>query len=221
MDADGIIAVAVFFFFLVWAVSFYYTTFGQQTGNFAASAAEIQNKILDHISSDAYKIPVEFYTENATDVVLYAKLAEIPNSTTIHSGDDIIDCEIDGNNIYWSASLSSGYSYFTIEYFNETSEMICTADFSADQKSAANQTISWSAEKYSVFSTQKLDEMEAADYDIFKQDVGVSEDFRLEFSGGLNLTYGRSVPSNRDVQSIERTGRLDTDQYVNVTLMVW
>jgi len=222
-----IVAVAVFFFFLVWAFSYYYSILPDVVDNFSLAANEVFYKIINNIFVDAYEIPVKFYSENPTNAVLYAKLTYIPNSTMVFSGEQQLSCEIDGNRIYWSADLTNGENYFKIKYVNINTPVNCDSSFSALNKSNANITIPWSAEKTYVFSQQKINEFFNCSsdcdykYRIFKENLGINEDFNLRILGGINLTFGKKPPANRDVYVFMKEGRLDNWGYINITVSLW
>lgn len=224
MQIDWIIAITVFLVFTAWAFSYYSTLFPKISEPLESAVFLIQDKLLDWLEIDVYKVPIRFSSTNSTtSSVLYFDFlwpTGTKNSTTILKDSTQLLCEISDNRIYWQDDLDEGVNYFSMEFANVSTTLNCTANLN---KSIVNQTTPWAEEKKQLISQSKINEMQATSYDDFKDSLGITMDFRIEIETNTSTTsYGKTIPSDRNVWVVVTSNKIwESGKIANVSIAVW
>ncbi len=225
MDVDWIVGILVFLIFVGWAFSYYFALFEEKGDQLGLSAEIEREKITDFLSVDVYESPVKYDSPGSvSDGVLKAKsvwYAGEKNSTRVFSGGDSLPCRVSGDDLYWQADLASGYNYFTIQVADVDEAMNCSGTFGI---SSSNLTVPWAFERKTMLSLSRINEMEGMDYGVFRDSLGLSEDFRIKVEREAgDIEYGKSIPEGAvNVNSKESQKRVfESSEIVNVTIAVW
>lgn len=225
MDVDWIVGIFVFMVFTGWAFSYYVAIFQESGSQFGVVAEAGQMSVMDSVSANVYEAPVRYYSDGpVADGVLKAKsvwYSGEKNSTMVFSGDALLPCRIDGDDLYWQADLADGYNYFTIATADVNTTMNCTATFAITQ---SNLTTPWAFEKRRMVSLTRINGMANTGYDGFRSSLGMNQNFRFSMeSAGGEIAYGKSIPSGPvNVNSKKTEWKIyETQEKANITVAVW
>ena len=224
VNIDGIIAVILFITFVSWSFVYFINVFNvEESSPLMEAMTDISKDITDYLSVDYYEVPVKFNAPVTGPDALYIDYiwpsTGSKNSTMLYQGGNPIGCNITGNRLYWDANTVPGNNFYTITYSEKNTTMNCTGGFST---SPVNMTIPLSSVKSKRLSQTLLSNMLASDYGTIKNQIGIPNEFRIEFniSGSLS-TFGIPAPNSSSV--FAKTTRLatETGNQVTVTVMVW
>lgn len=220
-----ILGVLIFLVFVGWSVSYYISLFQFSEDNLNVVVNQQINKILNSISTDVFKIPIKYYSnDNIENAVLkgqniwyYGK----KNSTFVLKEGDILPCKIENDNIYWLTNISSGENYFIIKMSDLDIPMICNSQFSI---SDFNLTIPWVIEKENLISLTKINEMKKISYENFKEQENIEVDFKIKIEkNNEQIVYGIDPPKGyiKVYSKSFRKKIFETSENANITIMVW
>ncbi|MEE9323208.1 MAG: hypothetical protein V3U72_01560 [Candidatus Aenigmarchaeota archaeon] len=227
MDIDWIVGIFVFIIFVGWSFSFYLTLFEKSENQFEIAARMERGKIMDFLLVDVYEVPVKCDSPGAvnngilnTSSIWYHGEK---NSTKVFSGSELLPCRISGDNLYWQANLTNGFNYFRIQIADVNETMNCSGTFGI---SASNLTIPWVFERNTMISLTKINEMNNMNYDVFRDSLGLNEDFMIKVDmpgGDTDIDYGKSIPSGPLNVNSKEMGReiFETLEIANITVAVW
>ncbi len=225
MDVDWVVAIVVFLIFVTWSFTYYLSFFGESRTSILPVADYVKGKIKEFVFINTYMVPVVFNSSNSTsDSVLYIDFLwhdeNEKNSTTIYLNNNSLPCRIEGNRIYWVSNLSEGMNYFIMRYAGCESNLTCNSTFSITNKT---QAVAWSVEKGRSVSQGKINNMTSTDYNVFKNNLMLDNDFRIKIrTNSTTIMYGKSIPLNRDVHVFKIFSKLwEDDSDVNLTISVW
>ena len=197
MNMDWAVALAVFVMVVGWSFV-YYTGFFTERTDIAEGLGSLADRVAGSLEAAEYSIPVRYDSPEAGEGVLYADLlldgVDEGQVRVMDSGSEL-ECMLSGNRLYWRAGLEEGDNDFEITYadvdVNGCGDSIDTA--------GANQTFPLSAVRSMKLSQARLQEMQATGYQKFRESLGIRNGIRIEWSGGLQGSYGPEAPGNRDV----------------------
>ncbi len=219
MNLDWAIAVSVFLIFIALGFSYYWSLFEAQPGTAQDSLEFVNQKVLGFLQVDSWKVPVRYNSSNPGIAVLYFDFQwpdGTRNSTRILDSGLELDCMLQGDRVYFQASVEEGENYFDLTFANMSSPIACDS-FLDTQNS--NQTTPLALDKSRSVSQSSISQMLATEYVKFRQSLEIARNFRVEAG---TQSYGPSSPpySNtyvKETQSIVQ----ETGQPITVRVMVW
>ena len=224
MDLDWAFATAIFVFFISWSFLYFYSIIPAYSQINEEHMRHFSEIIRDKLMIEGYEIPVSFNsTQNRDNSVFYATL--LLNSTykstlRVEKNDQLQECIVSGDNIYWISNVSKGINYFTIKYAETITAPVCSGTFTIENET---MLIPWAQKMRDMFSNTSLTELLSTDYESFKADNGITNDFRviIEASEGV-YEYGRSLPQATDTYTFFYSAkRYEDDERVNITIYMW
>lgn len=224
MNVDWMVAIVIFIFFAAWSFSYYAGFFKVEQESFEYFGDMVKDKIVDFLSLDIYEVPIKFNSTNSTnDTILYLEFVwpeGTKNSTRVFLDEQTLPCRITNDVIYWQANLTEGFNYFTIEFANKNESVQCSSPFSIVNE---NKTIPWAMEKRVLISQSKIDEMMNTNYEKFRENMGINENFRIEIENSTSvMSYGKSIPSGREVYVPTFKSRIwESGENVNISIAIW
>ncbi len=221
MEIDWIIAIGLFLILVAWSFV-YYMGFFAITPDLGAGVQGISGKVMNYLEIEAYDTPITYdSTENGTRV-LYTDFTwpdYSSNSTKIFSGNQSLPCMIFGNRVYWQADVGIGENKFVMRYHTQNTTLNCDSSFPLVN---TTQVIPWAAEKDTLVSQDRIDQMFATDFRAFAAGLGISQDFRIEIETDSSTTdYGSAVLPGYNIYVKENPGMTENNEKVTVRVLTW
>lgn len=225
MNIDWTITIAVFLLFVAWSFTFYSSLVTTSSQPLGIIADDVENRILKFLTIDSYEVLIRVNSSvQASNAVLFFNFTwpdETKNATRIYSGNTLLGCTITGNTVYWRSDLvNASLNYFTMTFSNRTAAMNCSASFAIVNET---QAIPWAMEKRRLLSQNRTDTMNSTEYNIFRESLGITNEFRIEINTTGNITaYGQTLPVVRNVFVRESWTKVEEDnQEAKMSIMVW
>jgi hypothetical protein len=228
MRIDWVISVVTFLMFVMWAFSHYSLLGSSEIISRADSALLAAEKITDYMEVGLSSTPANITAPADANVTVWAYMnwtGDEANSTRVvteHLSNESLQCEVDGDRLYWKANLTTGDNYFFIENIDWELAMNCDQTIAPTND---NQTELWATESSGVFSAdkngQRCAEMNQS-YQSTKRTIGVAFDFNVLVESGSSMECGIPLPApGRDVFVFPVTGSLWNGGDVNITVRLW
>lgn len=219
MNVDWGVAFGIFMAFVVWSFTFYVGFFPAAPGVEQGLDA-VSGNVIRSLEVMEYSMPVEHIASHAGHAVLFAETgipACMEPGVGVFSGGSRLDCMLSGDRLYWEADLQAGGNVFEIVY-SEVDTDWCGNTLDT---TGSNQTYPLAAVGSPKVSDTGLSALQASDYQLYRQSIGVQNELRIEWSGDSSGSFGPPAPGNRDVFVREFSRQLVEGGSVDIRLMMW
>jgi len=224
MDIDYVFASAIFFLFVVWALFSYSNLFQANNASGLEMAADrIMGIAAGSVTAEVNKIPIVYEAvSEENNSVIYADFpweGQESSAKVLLNGTKV-DCMLNESRVYWKTDLQAGQNVFTLEFGHFETPMQCDSAFSTEN---ATKTDMLAIERKWVAVQGLIDSFLATDYNEFRADNGIAENFRVEFNQSGNISpWGVELPVKRDVAA-RRAEYLEYlgSESVQIRVLVW
>ena len=219
MNVDWAIAVSVFLVFIGLGFALYWGLFETNQNPVQPSLENVNQKVLDFLEVDSWRVPVTYNSSQPELAVLYLDFPwpeGARNSARILDSGLELSCVLQGDRLYFEANVDEGENNFDLTFANVSSPLMCDSTL---ETAGANLSIPWASEKSVRISQSRISQMLATDYSRFRESLGISRNFRVQ--AGTSL-YGPSPPAYTNTYARETRSMIqETGQPVTITIMVW
>jgi hypothetical protein len=219
MNLDWAVAVSVFLIFIALGFSYYWSLFETQPGTAGDSLRFVDQKVLDYLQVDSWRVPVRYNSSSPGIAILYLDFQwpdGTRNSTRMMDSGLELDCMLQGGRVYFQANVEEGVNFFDMTFASMSSPVTC--DSVLDTLNA-NQTTPFAMEKSRSVSQSRITQMLGSDYAQFRQSLGIARNFQVQAG---TESYGPSSPpfTNTYVKETQSLVQ-ETEQPITIRVMVW
>jgi hypothetical protein len=222
MNVDWAIAVSVFLVFVGIGMTYYWGLFETNSNSVGLSLDTVNKQVLDFLTVDSWKVPVRYSSSSSGLAVMYFDFSwpeGTKNSARILDSGLPLTCMLQGDRLYFEASLDQGGNEFLMTFANVSTPLACNAVL---ETSSAQAVLPLASEKSRTISQARIDQMLATDYNQFRQSLGITRNMRIEIDSGTTSVYGPSPPQYTNTYVRETRSLIqETGQPVTVRVMVW
>ena len=219
MNVDWAIAVSVFLVFIGLGFILYWGMFEPSQDPVQGSLDVVNQKVLDFLQVDSWRVPVSYASPENGLAVLYFDYTwpeGTKNSARIFDSSLPLSCILQGDRLYFEADVEVGENLFDMTFANMSSPLMCDSIL---QTADANLSIPWASERTVRISQARMSQMLATDYSQFRESLGIARNFRVQAGPSL---YGPQPPAYTNTYVRETRSIIqETMQPVTITVMVW
>ena len=225
MNIDSVVAMMVFILFVIWAFAFYSQLFFVETENLDGALEGITERILDNLSVTVHVVPVLVNISNVTvsNAVLYTDYIWPfgKNTTTVSYRGVSQSCNITGSTLYWQSDLEALMNEMFFTYSDQDTSLVCTGGFTVVNET---QVIPLAAQVEEQIARTQLNGMNATNYSVFKNQLGISRDFNITIENTTHtlLSYGLQPPRVTTVLAKQLFRNMeDTKENITIRILTW
>jgi hypothetical protein len=219
MNVDWAIALSVFLIFIGIGMASYWGLFQINSNPVQSSLGPINQKILDSLMVDSWTTPVRYNSSGSGITVMYFDFSwpeGTRNSTRMFYSNLPLSCMLQGNRVYFEASVQEGDNDFEMTFANMGSPLMCDSVLETEN---ANLSVPWASERTVRISQSRLDQLLASDYSQFRQSLGITRNFRVEAGA---VSFGPQPPQYTNTYVKESRYLIqETGQPITIRVMVW
>ena len=216
VNIDWMVGVIVFAIFTAMSLVYYTTLFPEKTSPLEDGKTFISEEIFNELSVSTQEITVNY--DGAPGVLKFDFNWPLgtKNSTVVLLGGSEMDCEIEGDTIYWNAL---GPGYYTIRYSDADVNLRCNKQLPP----AATTVEPWVGIPEKMFSQAKINEMSSTPYQTFRENLGLVQNFRIHVNmTGSESWYGPQAPPASMIFTAEKSLKLEeTGEIIKVRVLMW
>ncbi|MEM5812358.1 MAG: hypothetical protein QW286_01440 [Candidatus Aenigmatarchaeota archaeon] len=219
MNVDWAVAISVFLVFIGIGFSYYWGLFEEKAETTKMSLETVSNKVIDFLVVESWTTPVRYNSSDSGVHTIYFDFywpEGTKNSTKILDDGLGLSCMVQGNRVYFQASVDEGDNYFEMRFANVSTPLLCNSML---ETQGANISMPMASEKSLRISQSMVVQMLATPYQEFRDSLGILGNFRVQVG---EVSYGPEPPYYANTYVKEKSFLVqETGQPETIRVMVW